>query len=225
MLFARIAALFEAEGFALRSSISPFMLQSLEKDPVRDGTLTHLMRADRDWKVAAGAASLSELYLFEALSRTMTPSRIFVHGIGAGWTPVALALAFPGAQVSAIAGAPAALKLIGDLAAKHRLALSVGKPAGAAGIVFVDSAPSDIAQSAAFEAARAHCDADTLVLFQGVAVRGTRASFEAVAASLPGHRAEILTRTASGVGALLPANASPSVVRAIDGLVDPLFKV
>jgi hypothetical protein len=225
MLFARLAALFEAEGFSIRSSISPFMLQSLDTDPARDGTLTHLLRADRDWRVAAGAPALGETYLFEALSRAMAPARIFVHGIGAGWTPVALALAFPGARVSAIGGAPAAVALVAELAAKHRLALSAGKPDGVAALIFVDSAPSDVAQAAAFEAARPFCGPETLVLFQGVAVRGTRASFEAIAASLPGHRASILTRTYSGAGALVPANAPPAVARAVSGLVDPMFKV
>lgn len=223
MLFDRVAALFEAEGFTLRSSISPFMLQSLETNPDRDGTLTHLLRADRDWRVAAGAPSMSEIYLFEALSRAMTPARIFVHGIGAGWTPVALAMAFPDARVSAIGGASAALTLIGELAAKHRLALSAGKPDGVADLIFVDPAPTDLAQAAAFEAARPFCGPGTLVLFQGVAVRGTRTGFEAIAATLPDHRASILTRTSSGVGALVPANAPASVARAISGLVDPLF--
>jgi hypothetical protein len=224
MLFARIAALFEAEGFTLRSSISPFMLQTLDPAPARDGLLTHLMRADRDWRVAAGAASLSEIYLFEALARAMNPARIFVHGIGAGWTPVALALAFPDARVRAIGGAAAALALIDELAAKHRLALSTGKPDGTAELIFVDSAPTDIAQEAAFAAARAFCGPDTLVLFQGVAVRRTQASFDAVAASLPGHRASILTRTSSGVGALVPEAAPPAVVRAISALIDPVFR-
>jgi hypothetical protein len=224
MLFARLTALFEAEGFLLRSSISPFMLQALDVDPARDGTLTHLLRADRDWRVAAGAPSLSEIYLFEALSRAFAPARVFAHGIGAGWTPVALALAFAQARVRAIGGTPAALTLIGDLAAKHRLALSVGKPDGVAELIFVDSAPTDLAQAAAFEAARPHCGPGTLALFQGVAVRGTGASFEAIAASLPGHRAAILTRTSSGVGALVPEGAPPAVARAIAGFVDPMFK-
>ncbi|MCM0019695.1 MAG: hypothetical protein NBV67_06850 [Tagaea sp.] len=223
MLFARVAALFEAEGFTLRSSISPFMLQSLDVNPDRDGTLTHLLRADRDWRVASGAASLSEIYLFEALARALRPARIFAHGIGAGWTPVALALAFPEARVWAIGGAPAALTLIDRLAAKHRLALSTGKPDGAAELIFIDSAPADIAQEAAFASARPFCGPDTLVLFQGVAVRKTHASFETIAASLPDHRAAILTRTSSGVGALVPANAPPEVARAIAGFVDPMF--
>lgn len=225
MLFARVAALFEAEGFTLRSSISPFMLQSLDANPDRDGLLTHLLRADRDWRVASGAPSLSELYLFEALSRAQRPARIFVHGIGAGWTPVALALAFPDARIRAIGGAPAALTLIDRLAAKHRLAMSTGKPDGVAELIFIDSAPTDIAQEAAFAAARPFCGPDTLVLFQGVAVRRTQASFDAVAATLASHRASILTRTSSGVGALMPETAPPAVVRAIAGLVDPMFRV
>lgn len=224
MLFDRVAALFEAEGFVLRSSISPFMLQSLETNPDRDGTLTHLLRADRDWRVAAGAPSMSELYLFEALSRVLRPGRIFVHGIGAGWTPVALALAFPGARVFAIGGAPAAFDLIGELAAKHRLALSTGKPDAVVELIFVDPAPNDLAQAAAFEAARPFCGPGTLVLFQGVAARGTQAGFQAIAASLPAHRASILTRTSSGVGALVPADAPPAVTRAVGALVDPMFR-
>jgi hypothetical protein len=224
MLFARVAALFESEGFLLRSSISPFMLRSLDPHPARDGILTHLVRADRDWGAAAGAPSMSELYLFEALARAMAPARIFVHGIGACWTPVALALAFPEARVSAIGGTPAALALLESLAVKHRLAVSLGKPDGAAGLIFVDSAPSDVAQAAAFEAARPFCCPDTVVLFQGVAVRGTGASFERIAATLPGHRASILTRTASGMGALVPETAPPAVARAVQGLVDPLFR-
>jgi predicted O-methyltransferase YrrM len=216
--------LFEAEGFSLRSSISPFMLQALDANPDRDGTLTHLMRADRDWRVASGAASLSEIYLFEALARVMKPARIFVHGIGAGWTPVAFALAFPDAHIRTIGGAAAALALIGQLAAKHRLALSTGKPDGVAELIFIDSAPADIAQEAAFAAARPFCGPDTLVMFQGVAVRRTQASFDAVAASLPGHRASILTRTSSGVGALVPEAAPAAVVRAISALIDPVFR-
>lgn len=223
MLFDRVAALFEAEGFILRSSIGPYMLRAVDPHPARDGTLTHLMRADRDWGAASGAPSMSELYLFEALARAMAPARIAVHGIGACWTPVALALAFPEARVSAIGGTPAATALLEALAAKHRLALSAGKPGGVAGLIFVDSAPSDVAQAAAFEAMRPFCGPESVVLFQGVAVRGTSASFEAIAASLPGHRASILTRTASGVGALVPETAPPAVARAISGLVDPLF--
>jgi hypothetical protein len=223
MLFARLAALFEAEGFSVRSSISPFMLKSLDPAPERDGLLTHLLRADADWRVAAGAPSLSEIYLIEALARATAPARIFVHGIGAAWTPVALALAFPDAKISAIGGSAAATALLGQLAAKHRLAVSVGKPDGIADLIFVDSAPSDIAQAAAFEAARAYCGPETLVLFQGVAVRGTGASFEAIAASLPAHRASILTRTSSGLGALVPKDAPPALVRALAGLIDPMF--
>lgn len=223
MLFARVAALFESEGFTLRSSISPFMLRALDPHPARDGILTHLMRADRDWGAPSGAPSMTELYLFEALARAFAPARIAVHGIGAGWTPVALALAFLEARVSAIGGTPAAMALLETLAAKHRLALSVGKPDGVAGLIFVDSAPSDVVQAAAFEAMRPCCGPDSIVLFQGVAVRGTGASFEAIASSLPAHRASILTRTASGVGALVPETAPAAVARAISGLVDPLF--
>ncbi|MCA3268331.1 MAG: hypothetical protein ING19_19900 [Azospirillum sp.] len=225
MLFDRVAALFEAEGFALRTSISPFMLKSIDPDPERDGTLTHLLRADRDWRAPAGAPGMGEIYLFEALARAMAPSRIFVHGIGAAWTPVALALAFPGARVSAIGGVPAAMTLLGELAAKHRLALSVGKPEGIAELIFLDPVPTEIAQAAAFEAVRPHCGPDTLVVVHGVAVRGLRAGFDAIAASLPAHRAVILTRTGSGAGALIPANAPPALARALGGLVDPLFKV
>jgi hypothetical protein len=199
MLFDEMIAIHEARGFAIRSSISPFMLSSISAKPEEDGTLTHIGKPGADWMLAPGEMSLTDLCFVEALGRARPAARILVLGGRSGWNAQALALANPGAVTAAAGGAP-------DL-------------------VFIDADPPGGSFEAAFADACRVARPDALYLFGRIVVDAAIDRFRAVAAPFPDRLAAVLSRTASGLGVLAPAGGDAALRRVVRGFCDPFAAI
>jgi predicted O-methyltransferase YrrM len=243
MLFVDLVELYGRYGYTIRSSISPFLLKSISVNPAEDGTFTYAIKDGLNIGHSGGGISLSEVALLEDIGKVYRPSRIFAIGCSFGWSTIALAKAIPGARIVAIdvglGMGKEGLALTNRIAAEHGLAVtgvlgaSPGDvPAaverhldGPVDMVFVDADHTNEAQTADFLGIQPFCAADAVYVFHDVMVCNMLDSFKAIAARMPGHRPRILTRTASGMGTLVPRDAHAPLHRILDAYCDPFGMV
>lgn len=239
MVFLDLLDIYEAEGFQVRSSISPFLLKTIVNSADQDGTCTYIHKEGANWGASGGGISMSEVYFFETIAFHKPAKRVFGIGCSFGWSTLALALCHPGAKVVAIdigTGTSASgLETTNRAAARHGLnvkAIIAASPEGVAPVVaaefdgpidlvFVDAYHSDAAQLADFEAVRPFLAQDAVVLFHDVYVCSMMESFREIARRMPDHEARVLSRTASGIGALVPKAGPEGLRRAVAAFVDP----
>jgi predicted O-methyltransferase YrrM len=243
MLFAKLVGIYQQAGFAIRSSISPFMLTKISNVSHEDGTFTYIVKDGANYGANGGGISMSEVYLIDSLASVFKPATVFGIGCSFGWSSVALAVANPGAKVVAIdiaegTSAPG-LDLTNEIAKRHALNLSghIGRSpedvapiverelGGRIDLVFIDADHHDEPQYADFRAVVPYCHPGTVYLFHDVIICQTLASFKRIAAEMPSHEAAILTRTASGIGALIPKSGSPELRATIAAFADTFCPV
>jgi predicted O-methyltransferase YrrM len=243
MLFVDLVELYARYGFAIRSSISPFLLTKLSNSPADDGTFTYAIRDGVNIGHSGGGISLSEVAFLEDLGRVYRPRRIFAIGCSFGWSTIALAKAMPGARVTAIdiglGMGKDGLALTNRIAGENRLAVTAVLGAspgdvpkivaahldGPVDLVFIDADHTDEAQLADFEGIVPHCAPDAVYLFHDVMVCHMLESFKRIAAAMPGHAPRILSRTASGMGTLVPRDMSADVHRIFEAYCDPFGRI
>ena len=239
MVFLDLIELYESEGFQIRTSISPFLLRSIEKTSDQDGTCTYIHKDGVNWGAHGGGISMSEVYFFETIAAHKQAARVFGIGCSFGWSTLALALSHPRAKVVAIdiaTGTSAhGLELTNRLAARRGLdvkAIVAASPDGVAPVVaaefdgpidlvFIDADHNDAAQLADFEAVRPFLAPDAVVLFHDVYVCAMRESFGEIARRMPTHEARVLSRTASGIGAVIPRSGHDGLRREVAAFADP----
>lgn len=243
MLFAKLVDIYQKAGFAIRSSISPFMLTKISNVSHEDGTFTYIVKDGANYGAHGGGISMSEVYLIDSLAAAFKPATVFGIGCSFGWSSVALAVANPAAKVVAIdiaegTSAPG-LDLTNQIALHHGLNLKglIGRspedvPAiverelgGRIDLVFIDADHTDVAQYADFRAVAPYCHPGTVYLFHDVYICQTTASFKRIAAEMVTHDGVVLTRTASGIGALIPKSATAELRAAITAFADPFCVV
>lgn len=239
MLFVDLVEIYARYGYTIRSSISPFLLKSISASPAEDGTFTYAIKDGVNIGHSGGGVSLSEVALIEDMGRVYAPRRIFAIGCSFGWSTLALAKAMPGAKIVAIdiglGMGRDGLELTNRIARENGLdvtgvlgASPADVPAtvtahldGPIDMVFIDADHTDAAQTADFEGIRPFCAADAVYVFHDVMVCNMLDSFKGIAARMPGHRPRILTRTASGMGTLVPHDAHAPLHRILDAYCDP----
>lgn len=239
MIFAKLVDLYAGYGFQIRSSMSPFLLTKISNSPAEDGTFTYAIKDGVNIGHSGGGISLSEVALMEDIGQVYAPKRIFAIGCSFGWSTLALAMAMPGAKIVAI---DIGLGMGKDgLALTNRIATEKSynvtgvlgaSPAdvpaavashldGPVDMVFIDADHTNEAQSADFEGILPFCAPDAVFVFHDVVVCQMLDSFKAIAAKMPGHKPRILTRTASGMGILVPHGKLPELHRVLDAYCDP----
>lgn len=239
MLFVELVELYARYGFQIRSSISPFMLTKISNSPADDGTFTYAIKDGVNIGHSGGGISLSEVSLVEAVGKVYAPKRIFAIGCSFGWSTLALAKAMPAAKIVAIdiglGMGREGLELTNRIAKENGYnvtgvlgASPTDVPAtvkthldGPVDMVFIDADHSNEAQTADFEGILPFCAPDAVFVFHDVVVCQMLDSFKAIAAKMPGHKARILTRTASGMGVLTPHGKLPDLNRVLDAYCDP----
>ena len=239
MLFVKLVDTYTRYGFQIRSSISPFLLTKISNSPAEDGTFTYAIKDGVNIGHSGGGISLSEVALMEDIGQVYSPKRIFAIGCSFGWSTLALAMAMPKAKIVAIdiglGMGKEGLELTNRIAKEggHNVTGVLGAsptdvPAtvaahfdGPVDMVFIDADHTNEAQSADFAGILPFCAPDAVFMFHDVMVCHMLPSFKDIAARLPGHKPRILTRTASGIGALVPKDKLPELHHILDIYSDP----
>lgn len=246
MLFPRLVDLYERRGFQVLSSVAPILWVNLATDKTRslvdmpnDRLFTYILRNAR-FCSHGGGLHMTELYLLECLVEVISPKRIFVIGNAFGWSTLALALCFPKARVVAIDsggvhGGDRGIELVNEVAKAENLdamAVAAISPqdvsqvardhlGGAIDLVLVDGDHNNAQQAADFEACRAVASIDCIYLLHDVLNWNMRDGLQALAeAHADDLSAELLTRTASGMGVLYP-KAADRLASTFKTFVDP----
>lgn len=243
MVFHDLIDLYAREGFAVGGAISPFLHPELNPNAGKDLTGMYIYRDGENRAVSGGGISLSEVYLIETLGAARPAQRVFGIGCSFGWSTFALALANPGAKVVAIdiAHGTSAEGLDLTNAVARRNGLNVKgvlsrSPEGVAPVVaaefdgpldlvFIDADHTDEAQLADYLAVRPFLAPDAIVLFHDVFLCSMTKSFSQIARLATGHEAHILSRTATGIGILVPKAAPPELRRAVAAFRDPFAAI
>lgn len=239
MIFVKLVDLYARYGFQIRSSMSPFLLSKISNSPAEDGTFTYAIKDGVNIGHSGGGISLSEVALMEDIGQVYAPRRIFAIGCSFGWSTLALAMAMPKAKIVAIdiglGMGKEGLALTNRIATENGFdvtgvlgASPVDVPAAVAAhldgpvdMVFIDADHTNEAQSADFAGILPFCAPDAVFVFHDVMVCQMLPSFKEIAAQLPGHKPRILTRTASGIGVLVPKDKLPELHHILDVYSDP----
>jgi predicted O-methyltransferase YrrM len=239
MISAKLVDLYASYGFQIRSSMSPFLLTKISNSPAEDGTFTYAIKDGVNIGHSGGGISLSEVALMEDIGQVYAPQRVFAIGCSFGWSTLALAMAMPKAKIVAIdiglGMGKDGLELTNRIATERNYnvtdvlgASPADVPAtvaahldGPVDMVFIDADHTNEAQTADFEGILPFCAPDAVFVFHDVMVCQMLDSFRAIAARLPGHKARILTRTASGMGVLAPSGKLPELHHILDIYCDP----
>jgi len=243
MLFVKLVELYGRYGYTIRSSISPFLLSKISNNPAEDGTFTYAIKEGVNIGHSGGGISLSEVSLFEDIGQVYSPKRVYCVGCSFGWSTLAIAMAMPGAKIVALdiglGMGKEGLALTNRIASENGfdvtgvLGASPKDTGGALAahfdgppdMVFIDADHTNEAQTADFLGARPHCTPDTVYVFHDVMVCQMLDSFREIAAQLPDHKPRILSRTASGMGFLVPKGKFPDLHRILDAYCDPVGAV
>ena len=243
MVFHDLVDLYAREGFVVGGAVSPFLHPELNPNAGKDLTGMYIYRDGENRAVSGGGISLSEVYLIETLGAARPAKRVFGIGCSFGWSTFALALSNPGAKVVAIdiahGTSAEGLELTNAIAKRNGLNVKgvlARSPEGVAptlaaefdaplDLVFIDALHTDEAQLADYEAVRPHLAPDAVVLFHDVFLCSMTASFSAIARRAPEHDAYILSRTATGIGVLVPKAAPPALRQAVAAFRDPFAAI
>lgn len=243
MVFHDLIDLYAREGFVVGGAVSPFLHPELNPNAGKDLTFMYIHRDGENRAVSGGGISLSEVYFIETLGAARPAKRVFGIGCSFGWSTFALALANPDAKVVAIdiahGTSAEGLDLTNAIAKRNGLNVKgvlARSPEGVAPVVeaefdgpldlvFIDALHTDEAQLADFEAVKPHLAPDAVVMFHDVFLCSMTASFSEIARRAPTHDAHLLSRTASGIGVLLPKDATPAQRQAVAGFRDPFAAI
>jgi tetratricopeptide (TPR) repeat protein len=232
--FVRLLALYESHGYGVHTGLNPAWFANPDVSLTSFST-PHGGRVDSGWGIAPIEATL-----FDWLAAAgMQPRRVFVLGNGFGWSTLLFAMLWPDARIVAFdaciegAAARAALDLTSEIANEQgwdvRIAVGVSprdvaatvdaELDGAVDFAFIDGLHTNIQQQRDFDALAPFLTPDAIVACHDVIAWRTLASYEAIAEQ-HGLEPWLLTRTPSGMGVLLPAQAPEQLRVVLRALVD-----
>jgi tetratricopeptide (TPR) repeat protein/predicted O-methyltransferase YrrM len=232
--FVRLLALYESRGYSVHTGLNPAWFANPDVSLTSFST-PHGGRVDSGWGIAPIEATL-----FDWLAAAgMQPGRVFVLGNGFGWSTLLFAMLWPDARIVAFdaciegAAARAALDLTAAIAGEQgwdvRIAVGVSprdvaatvdaELDGAVDFAFIDGLHTDVQQQRDFDALAPFLTTDAIVACHDVIAWRTLASYEAIAEQ-HGLEPWLLTRTPSGMGVLLPAQAPEPLRVVLRALVD-----
>ncbi len=239
MVFLDLLDLYAEEGYTVRTSIGVFLPPTFAGDMMPDGYFTYIYKDGVNWGSGGGGISLSEIYFFETVGAHKPAKRIFGIGCSFGWSTLALALSNPGSKSVAIdigwGTSTNGLEVTNRIAARAGLnvkAVLGASPEAVPGVmaqefdgpidlVFIDGEHNNAAQSRDFDAVLPYLAEDAVILFHDVYMCGMSESLAEIAARMPNHETRILSRTASGIGAMVPKKGHEGLRRAVGAFVDP----
>lgn len=222
-IFSKLVDLYESRGYRIRSSISPFILNSVTLLPPKDLSFTYIFRQGKLASHWGGGIHLTEVLLLQQLGMALPRKRILVIGNSFGWSTFALALANPGAKVVAVDACLApltqqGLDLTNRIAREERLNVHAFKgksPEAVPAIIsrefsepidlaFIDGWHDDDHQYADFTVSRRASSPDCVYLLHDVIGCRMLNSFLALKEAYTDLTSVLLSRTESGMGMILP---------------------